>query len=227
VTDPADRIALRLNGRPKYVASTTPFEPTWPGTTVLTGDVAGQVAKLIQESGDEPILLVGSARLAQTLAAHDLVDEYQLMVHPVVLGSGKRLFGDRTGDRVGLRPVDSTTTEGGGDLPPREGRARDAAVHCNRGTRRHRPRATPRRPASSRLRRCRTPRSCPGGAGGMARMQANSEFLLARLLPTTIGHARTAMGWVPRGRKLSRSYLALQGLPAGRRPCHGTPLLAR
>jgi dihydrofolate reductase len=136
VTDPADRIALRLNGRPKYVASTTPFEPTWPGTTVLTGDVAGQVAKLIQESGDEPILLVGSARLAQTLAAHDLVDEYQLMVHPVVLGSGKRLFGDRTGDRVGLRPVDSTTTEGGGDLPPREGRARDAAVHCNRGTHR-------------------------------------------------------------------------------------------
>jgi dihydrofolate reductase len=113
VTDPADRIALALNGRPKYVASTTPFEPTWPGTTVLTGDVAGQVAKLKQESGDEPILLVGSARLAQTLAAHDLVDEYQLMVHPVVLGSGKRLFGDRTEDRVDVRLVDSTTTEGG------------------------------------------------------------------------------------------------------------------
>jgi dihydrofolate reductase len=113
VTDPADRIALALNGRPKYVASTTPFEPTWPGTTVLTGDVAGQVAKLKQESADEPVLLVGSARLAQTLAAHDLVDEYQLMVHPVVLGNGKRLFGDRTGDRVDLRLVDSTTTEGG------------------------------------------------------------------------------------------------------------------
>jgi dihydrofolate reductase len=113
VTDPADRIALALNGRPKYVATTTPFEPTWPGTIVLTGDVAGQVAKLKQESGDEPILLVGSARLAQTLAAHDLVDEFQLMVHPVVLGSGKRLFGDRTGDRVDLRLVDSTTTEGG------------------------------------------------------------------------------------------------------------------
>jgi RibD C-terminal domain len=212
------------------VATTTPFEPTWPGTTVLTGDVAGQVAKLKQESGDEPILLVGSARLAQTLAAHDLVDEYQLMVHPVVLGSGKRLFGDRTGDRVGLRPVDSTTTEGGGDLPPREGRARDAAVHCNRGT--HRLAGAGRGP-----RRVARPVAGSAGAGplaaalevleGMARMQANSEFLLARLLPTTIGHARTAMGWVPRGRKLSRSYLALQGLPAGRRPCHGTPLLSQ
>jgi dihydrofolate reductase len=113
VTDPTDRIALALNTGPKYMASTTPFEAAWPGTTVLTGDVAGQVANLKQESGDEPILLVGSARPAQTLAAHHLVDEYQLMVHPVVLGSGKRLFDDRGGDWVDLRLVDSTTASSG------------------------------------------------------------------------------------------------------------------
>lgn len=110
VTDPADRIAHALNTRPKYVASTTPFQPTWPATTVLTGDVADQVAKLKQQPGESgPLLAVGSAQLAQTLLAHDLVDEYQLWLHPVVLGSGKRLFDDR----VDLRLVDSTTTGGG------------------------------------------------------------------------------------------------------------------
>lgn len=114
VTDPTDRIAHALNTRPKYVAATTPFEPAWQGTTVLTGEVAEQVAKLKQQPDHGgPLLLVGSATLAQTLAAHHLVDEYQLMVHPVVLGGGKRLFDDRDGHRMGLRLVDSTTTEGG------------------------------------------------------------------------------------------------------------------
>jgi dihydrofolate reductase len=112
VTDPADRIAHALNGRPKYVAATTPFQPAWAGTTVLTGDVAEQVAKLKQQPGG-PLLVVGSATLAQMLLSRDLVDEYQLMLHPVVLGSGKRLFDDRGTDRVDLRLVDSTTTEGG------------------------------------------------------------------------------------------------------------------
>jgi dihydrofolate reductase len=96
------------------VAATTPFEPAWPGCTVLTGEVADQVAKLKQQPDDGgPLLVVGSARLAQTLAAHDLVDEYQLMLHPVVLGSGKRLFDDRDGNRVDLHLVDSTTTGSG------------------------------------------------------------------------------------------------------------------
>jgi dihydrofolate reductase len=110
VTDETDRIAHALNTRPKYVASTTLFEAAWSGTTVLTGEVAEQVAKLKQQPGDGgPLLVIGSATLAQTLAAHHLVDEYQLLVHPVVLGSGKRLFDDRHGNRVDLRLVDSTT----------------------------------------------------------------------------------------------------------------------
>ena len=114
VTDETDRIAHALNTRPKYVASTTLFEAAWPGTTVLTGEVAEQVAKLKQQPGDGgPLLVIGSATLAQTLLAHDLVDEYQLLVHPVVLGSGKRLFDDRGRDRVDLRLVDSTTASSG------------------------------------------------------------------------------------------------------------------
>jgi dihydrofolate reductase len=113
VTDQTDRIAHALNTRPKYVASTTLFEAAWPGTTVLTGEVAEQVAKLKQQPGDGgPLLVIGSATLAQTLAAHHLVDEYQLLVHPVVLGGGKRLF-DRGGARVDLQLVDSTTASSG------------------------------------------------------------------------------------------------------------------
>jgi dihydrofolate reductase len=113
VTDQRDRIAHALNNRPKYVASTTLRAPTWPGTTVLAGDVAEEVANLKQGPGGEPIVVVGSATLAKTLLAHDLVDEYQLLVHPVVLGGGKRLFADLGGNRVDLQLMDSTTTEGG------------------------------------------------------------------------------------------------------------------
>jgi dihydrofolate reductase len=114
VTDDTDRIAGAFNSRPKYVASTTLRDPTWAGTTVLTGDVAEQVAKLKQEPGD-PILVIGSANLAQTLLAQDLVDEYQLWLHPVVLGSGKQLFAHRDRDHrpVELQFVDSTVTSGG------------------------------------------------------------------------------------------------------------------
>jgi dihydrofolate reductase len=92
------------------VVSATLREAAWPRTTVITGDVAGQVAKLKQEPGG-PVLVLGSATLVHALLAHDLVDEYQLWLHPVVLGRGKRLFGDR--NRVDLRLVDSMTTGGG------------------------------------------------------------------------------------------------------------------
>jgi dihydrofolate reductase len=72
---------------------------------VLKGDVAEEVAKLRQEQ-DGDIVVHGSAQLVQTLVEHDLVDEFRLMVYPVVLGSGKRLFGE-TSDKKPLRLVDS------------------------------------------------------------------------------------------------------------------------
>lgn len=90
VTDPADEIARMLNAVPKYVASSTLTSGSWPQTTVIT-DVAGQVGELKQQPGKD-IVVMGSSQLTQSLIGHDLVDEYRLMVHPVVLGGGKRLF---------------------------------------------------------------------------------------------------------------------------------------
>jgi len=112
VTGEEDQIARALNSRPKYVVSTTLREAAWPGTTVLSGDVAEQVAKLKEEPGG-PVLVIGSSQLARALLAHDLVDEYQLWLHPVVLGGGKRLFSGSGGGRIDFRLVDSTTTGGG------------------------------------------------------------------------------------------------------------------
>ena len=90
---------------PKYVVSSTLEEPEWNNSTVLRGDVAEEVAKLKQEQ-DGDIVVHGSPQLVQTLIEHDLVDELRLMVFPVVLGSGKRLFGE-TSDKKPLRLVDS------------------------------------------------------------------------------------------------------------------------
>jgi dihydrofolate reductase len=97
--------ADKFNTMPKYVVSTTLEEPDWNNSTVLKGDVAQEVAKLRQEQ-DGDIVVHGSAKLVQTLVEHDLVDEFRLMVFPVVLGSGKRLFGE-TSDKKPLRLVDS------------------------------------------------------------------------------------------------------------------------
>src|SRR5262249_7356500 len=91
-THGSEQIARAPNTRPKYVASATLQEPAWDGTTVLR-DIPGEVAKLREQPG-RPILLMGSSALAQSLMAHGLVDEYQLWVHPVVLGGGKKLFRD-------------------------------------------------------------------------------------------------------------------------------------
>jgi dihydrofolate reductase len=87
------------------VVSTTLTEPTWNNTTIISGNVADEVARL-KAQYDGAILVQGSATLAQTLAEHGLVDEYRLMVHPVVLGTGKRLF---SGSAAGtdLQLVDS------------------------------------------------------------------------------------------------------------------------
>src|SRR6476469_6427563 len=97
--------ADKFNTMPKYVVSSTLSEPEWSNSTVLKGDVVEEVGKLKQEL-DGDIVVHGSARLVQTLLEHDLVDELRLMVFPVVLGSGKRLFGD-TSDKKPLRLVDS------------------------------------------------------------------------------------------------------------------------
>jgi dihydrofolate reductase len=97
--------ADKFNTMPKYVVSSTLEEPEWSNSTVLKGNVAKEVAKLRQEL-DGDIVVHGSARLVQTLVEHDLVDEFRLMVYPVVLGSGKRLFGE-TSDKKPLRLVDS------------------------------------------------------------------------------------------------------------------------
>jgi dihydrofolate reductase len=97
--------ADKFNSMPKYVVSSTLDQPEWNNSTVLRGDVSEEVAKLKQEQ-DGDIVVHGSARLVQTLVEHDLVDEFRLMVYPVVLGSGKRLFGD-TSDMKPLRLLDS------------------------------------------------------------------------------------------------------------------------
>src|SRR2546427_1891228 len=97
--------ADKFNSMPKYVASSSLEEPQWNNSTVLKGDVAAEVAKLKREQ-DGDIVVHGSARLVQTLLEHDLVDELRLMVFPVVLGSGKRLFRE-TSDKKPLRLVHS------------------------------------------------------------------------------------------------------------------------
>jgi dihydrofolate reductase len=90
-----DDFGKRMNSMSKYVASTTltDAEATWENSTVIRSDVAGEVSKLKQQvAGD--ILIAGSGNLIRTLGEHDLVDEYRLMVFPIVLGTGKRLFGE-------------------------------------------------------------------------------------------------------------------------------------
>jgi dihydrofolate reductase len=85
--------AVRMNTMPKVVVSTTLTEPAWQNTTVISAGVPTAVARLKGQYGGD-ILVAGSATLAGTLREHDLVDEYRLMVYPVLLGGGKRLFAD-------------------------------------------------------------------------------------------------------------------------------------
>jgi dihydrofolate reductase len=96
-----------FNSMPKYVVSSTLESPEWNNTTVLNGDVVEEVKKLKQEI-DGDIVVHGSAQLVHTLVDNDLVDELRLMVFPVVLGTGKRVFGE-TSDKKTLRLVDSRT----------------------------------------------------------------------------------------------------------------------
>jgi dihydrofolate reductase len=105
-------LAEPLNTKPKYVASRTLAEPLeWQNSRVLQGDVAEAVATLKQEDGED-LHVIGSSELVQTLFERDLVDEFRVMIDPVVVGGGKRLFRDDGGLRP-LRLVDSQVTTTG------------------------------------------------------------------------------------------------------------------
>jgi dihydrofolate reductase len=103
--------ADKFNAMPKYVVSSTLGDPEWANSTVLKGSLADEVAALKQKH-DGDIVVHGSASLVQALLEQDLVDELRLMVFPVVLGTGKRLFGD-TGDKKPLLLVDSRVVGAG------------------------------------------------------------------------------------------------------------------
>jgi len=104
-------MAAHLNGTPKYVVTRTLTEPEWPGTEVLDGDVRDAVHELKQR-GDGTIVVLGSGVLVQTLIENEQVDEYRLFVHPLVLGTGKRLFRELPRP-LPLRLVDCTPTTTG------------------------------------------------------------------------------------------------------------------
>jgi dihydrofolate reductase len=106
-----DPFSAKFNSMPKYVISKTLKKADWNNSTILSGNVVDEVKKLKQRlKGD--ILVSGSARLVQTLIANDLVDQLNLMVFPVILGSGKKLFGE-TKDAKTLRLTDSRTVGDG------------------------------------------------------------------------------------------------------------------
>jgi dihydrofolate reductase len=100
-----------MNGLPKYVASHSLAAAEWEPSTILSGDVAAQVAELKRQPGRE-LQIHGSARLAQSLLAAGLIDELRLVIAPVVLGEGRRLFPDG-GAPAGLRLLRNDTTPGG------------------------------------------------------------------------------------------------------------------
>jgi dihydrofolate reductase len=103
--------ADKFNTMPKYVVSSTLRDPEWTNSTVVSGDVVDEITKLKKEQ-DGDIVVHGSAQLVQSLIENDLVDELRLMVFPVVLGTGKRLFGETT-DKKRLR-LSSSTVVGDG-----------------------------------------------------------------------------------------------------------------
>jgi dihydrofolate reductase len=103
--------ADRMNSLPKFVASTTLQEPLEWNATLIKGDVAEEVSKLKQQPGQD-ILICGSADLVHTLMQHDLIDEFRLMLFPVVLGSGKHLFRDGIGSTA-LRLAETKTFSSG------------------------------------------------------------------------------------------------------------------
>lgn len=107
-----DPLAKQMNSMPKYVVSTTLNEVKWNNSRLIKENVAEQVAELKRQPGSGNLAVVGSGKLAQTLMQHNLIDEYELWVHPAVLGSGKRLFGNGI-PKTDLRLVGTKTTGSG------------------------------------------------------------------------------------------------------------------
>lgn len=107
-----DPIAQKLNNLPKYVVSTTLDKVEWNNSTLIKGNVAEEVNKLKQQPGSGTLSVTGSGKLARTLMQDDLVDEYDLWIHPVVLGSGKRLFESGIVP-INLKLVETKTTSSG------------------------------------------------------------------------------------------------------------------
>ena len=104
-------LADRLNTMPKYVVSSTLKNPNWSNSTVLHGDAAAEVGRLKRELGGS-IVVPGSITLVRMLIEHDFVDELRLMIYPVVLGDGNRLFATMT-DNVPMRLIDNRTLDDG------------------------------------------------------------------------------------------------------------------
>jgi dihydrofolate reductase len=103
--------AVRMNTLPKYVASTTLDKADWNNSTIIRDNVPEEVSKLKQESGKD-ILIGGSGALAKTLIQHNLIDEIRMLVHPIAVGTGKRLFEGST-ESIGLKLVDTQTFDSG------------------------------------------------------------------------------------------------------------------
>jgi dihydrofolate reductase len=103
--------ADKLNSMPKYVVSSTLVDPAWSNTTVISGELDEHVAKM-KQAHDGDITVHGSTQLVHALVEQDLVDELRLMVFPVILGAGQRLFG-QTSDKMALRLVESRTVGDG------------------------------------------------------------------------------------------------------------------
>ena len=110
-TDPNDPVAMKLNTLPKYVASTTLAHPEWANSRVIEGDVADAVRDLREREGGE-LQVHGSGQLVRFLLEHDLVDRLNLLVFPVIVGAGRRLFSD-SGIATGLALDESRTTPSG------------------------------------------------------------------------------------------------------------------
>lgn len=99
--------ADRMNSLPKFVVSSTLEKLDWSNSTLIKEDIIERIRELKEPSGED-ILIIGSGRLAQTLMAHDLIDEYRLMIHPTILGTGRQLY-NNIGARKKLRLIEAKT----------------------------------------------------------------------------------------------------------------------